>query len=210
MRARIGELVFDGPARQLTFRGGAVHLSPKAWQLLEILLESHPHAVARQDLFDRIWPDVVVLEANLANLVAELRAALVSSGGDPGLIRTIARFGYGLAGEVVRDELGPATGLCLWTSTGPVPLHPGPNLLGRDPTAVVRIHDPRVSRRHAEILVGPDRVTILDLASHNGTFVDGKRVTGAVEIHDGERIDLGPVIAGIFDAADPTRITTDH
>jgi hypothetical protein len=66
--------------------------------------------------------------------------------------------------------------------------------LGRDDSADVVVDDPGVSRRHSEIRVttdGPHLVTsIRDLASTNGTFVNGERISSQ-RLHDGDRITLG-------------------
>ena len=49
-------------------------------------------------------------------------------------------------------------------------------VVGREPECTVPIDDRRVSRRHAEIFPEQGRWWIEDLASSNGTFVDGERV----------------------------------
>ena len=61
-------------------RAAPVHLSPKSFDLLQILIERRPALVTKTELQDRLWPDTVVLEANLGNAVAEIRKAL---GDDP-------------------------------------------------------------------------------------------------------------------------------
>lgn len=55
-------------------------------------------------------------------------------------------------------------------------LPPGEHLVGRDEGAAIRIEHEDVSRRHATLVVarGPT-VSLLDLGSTNGTFVDGHR-----------------------------------
>jgi pSer/pThr/pTyr-binding forkhead associated (FHA) protein len=68
----------------------------------------------------------------------------------------------------------------------------GENLVGRDPEAHVRIDAVGVSRRHALINVTDDQVTLQDLSSKNGTFVDGVRVSAPVLLTDGVEIRLGP------------------
>jgi DNA-binding CsgD family transcriptional regulator len=73
-----------------------------------------------------------------------------------------------------------------------VALAPGTAFVGRaEPNAVV-LDCEGVSRRHARLSVAPDgMVTIFDLESTNGTFVNGARVSRAV-LREGDRIDLGP------------------
>ena len=74
------------------------------------------------------------------------------------------------------------------------PLEPPGVVLGRGTEADLRITDPGVSRRHAEIRVVQDgqgfTVTIHDLGSTNGTMVNGQRVT-AIALNPGDMIQLG-------------------
>jgi len=62
-------------------------------------------------------------------------------------------------------------------------------VLGRGAESDLRLDDPGISRRHAEIVLS-DPPRISDLASTNGTFVNGERVTSA-ELYDGARIGIG-------------------
>lgn len=74
------------------------------------------------------------------------------------------------------------------------PLTPPGVVLGRGAEADLRINDPGVSRRHAEIRVSSGRgepsVSVADLGSTNGTLVDGRRVDSA-ELSDGSVVRLG-------------------
>ncbi|MDO9379858.1 MAG: DUF3662 and FHA domain-containing protein [Nocardioidaceae bacterium] len=74
------------------------------------------------------------------------------------------------------------------------PLSPPGVVLGRGSEAELRINDPGVSRRHAQIRVEVTSrdvsVRVVDLGSTNGTVVDGQRVTEA-ELRDGSQILLG-------------------
>jgi len=67
-------------------------------------------------------------------------------------------------------------------------------VLGRGPEADLRINDPGISRRHAEIQIRSDAgqltVSVVDLGSTNGMSVDGRRVQQAL-LHDGSQIVLG-------------------
>lgn len=56
MRYLFGECELDVAQRQLHRQGTAVHLFPKALQLLITLLERRPEAVSKQELHDTIWP----------------------------------------------------------------------------------------------------------------------------------------------------------
>src|SRR5204863_5245581 len=65
-------------------------------------------------------------------------------------------------------------------------------VLGRDPSADLSLDDSEASRQHAAISVTPDgRVTIEDLGSLNGTYVNGQKITGPTELTGGEQIRVG-------------------
>ena len=96
MRKRFpfGEFVLDGDTRQLRRGHEIVPLSPKAFQLLEFLIEHQPKAISKGALQDLLWPSTFVVEKNIANLVAEIREALGDSAEHPRFVRTVPRFGY--------------------------------------------------------------------------------------------------------------------
>ncbi len=93
MHVSFGEFVLDLDARELRRGAEPVRLSPKAFQLLEILVTNRPKALSKADLQDRLWPDTFVVEKNLANLVSEIRQLLGDSPSS-GFIRTVPRYGY--------------------------------------------------------------------------------------------------------------------
>lgn len=62
---------------------------------------------------------------------------------------------------------------------------------GRGAEADVRMADPEVSRRHARLETRDGVVYVADLASSNGTFLNGRRVTEAIEVREGDAIDIG-------------------
>ncbi len=75
------------------------------------------------------------------------------------------------------------------------PLDPPGIVIGRGTDADLRINDPGVSRRHAELRVGADdpggpRVSVVDLGSTNGMLVNGSRVQQAV-LGDGATVKIG-------------------
>ncbi|WP_448627058.1 FtsK/SpoIIIE domain-containing protein [Geodermatophilus sp. URMC 64] len=63
-----------------------------------------------------------------------------------------------------------------------VPLDQGRHLLGRGADATLRLDDPDVSRRHAQISVGAGRITVTDLGSTNGTRLEGRELGGEPEV----------------------------
>jgi pSer/pThr/pTyr-binding forkhead associated (FHA) protein len=59
------------------------------------------------------------------------------------------------------------------------PMQPSPMLVGTGPACGLRLTDREVSRRHAALEPTPDGLHLTDLASTNGTFANGVRVTDA-------------------------------
>ena len=94
MQVRFEKFVLDSESRELLRDSHRVSLSPKAFDLLSILVTSRPRAISKAELQERLWPATFVVEKNLANLVSEIRATLGDDASDPQFIRTVPRFGY--------------------------------------------------------------------------------------------------------------------
>lgn len=183
MRVAFDRFAFDTDRRELLDGGNAVHLTPKAFRLLEMLIASRPNPIRKQELCESIWTDAVVDESNLAGLVKELRAALGDDAREPNFIRTVHGFGYAFCGEP-----SDTAGFVVFKDRH-FPLHEGRNVLGR--SGDVPIDDSTVSRRHATIEIRGDAATIEDLDSKNGTFLDGEKISGPTPLREGQTIVLG-------------------
>ena len=197
MRVAFDPYVLDTDTRQLLRRDTVVHLSPKAFELLSVLVAERPKALSKSDLQERLWPGTFVVEKNLANLVSEIREALGDEASRPTFIRTVHRFGYAFR-EPSADTLtpprqnhGPANRVRLKWIGGEVTLVDGSHVLGRDPDGDVYVNAASVSRRHARITIVDGHATIDDLGSKNGTFVGEHRVDRPRALSDGDVIGLG-------------------
>ena len=107
MRVRFSPYVLDLESRQLLRGDDVVHLSPKAFDLLSILVSDRPKALSKSDLQERLWPGTFVVEKNLANLVSEIRDAIGDDPANPRFIRTVHRFGYAFRETVLARRGGP-------------------------------------------------------------------------------------------------------
>jgi DNA-binding winged helix-turn-helix (wHTH) protein len=199
VRSRFGPFVLDTETRQLLRGDAALHLSPKAFDLLGILVEHRPKVLDKDDLQTRLWPDTYVVEGNLNVLIGEIRRALGDVPKDPRFIRTVHGVGYAFCGAVEQPP-GAATGALpipcwLVTKDGTIRLREGENIVGRSPDSNVWLDFPSVSRRHARIIVDRERrrVVIEDLNSKNGTLVGGKVVQRPTDIVDGDDVTFGSV-----------------
>jgi serine phosphatase RsbU (regulator of sigma subunit) len=63
--------------------------------------------------------------------------------------------------------------------------------IGRSSRNDICISDPFASRLHAEIKRENDTVMLVDNGSANGTFVNGKRVNGSLQLHVGDQVRIG-------------------
>jgi pSer/pThr/pTyr-binding forkhead associated (FHA) protein len=63
--------------------------------------------------------------------------------------------------------------------------------VGRGTTVELPLRDPEVSRRHACFQSRNGVVYVDDLESRNGTFLNGRRVTEAIEVREGDAVDVG-------------------
>lgn len=179
--------------------GQEVPLSPKAFQLLSLLVVNRARAVSRQELHQALWPSTFVLDANIASLVAEIRRALDDDAATPRFVRTMHRFGYRFVAQVDEPPMtavqtpGAAKYWLVWDLRH-VPLAEGSHLIGREADASVWIDAPGVSRHHARILIDGGDATLEDLGSKNGTYVAGERVTNPRRLRDGDQIRVGSVV----------------
>lgn len=207
---RFGRFAVNASTRQLLADEAEVHLSPKAFELLLLLVRQRSRALSKAELQDALWPSTFVGETNLATLVAEIRRALDESAQDAAVVRTVHRFGYRFVAAVTEGPASPpaATGhrMYLATADRQFPLREGVAIIGRAGDAEVQIDAGGVSRHHARITVAGDDARVEDLRSKNGTFVDGVAVVGSRPLADGNEIRVGPV-ALIFRVAAPTGAT---
>jgi len=198
MRYQFGEFTLDLAQQELRRGDGPVHLTPKAMQLLEYLIEQRPNVVSRQMLFDRLWPDVIVQEANLKNLVADLRHALDDHERHGRFLRTVHGRGYAFTNNIAESKSSGKSAsarlVIFFHERRRIILSGGENILGRDEDSDAMLDDPQVSRHHARVVIDPDRVTIEDLGSKNGTFVRDVRIEHPVELKDSDEVRLGSVL----------------
>jgi DNA-binding winged helix-turn-helix (wHTH) protein len=199
MRVAFDRFIVDSATRQLLRDNCEVHLGPKAFEVLEALIERRPAVVTKADLHDLVWADTFVSDASLNVVVTEVRRALGDAAKDPRFIRTIHGVGYAFCGAAVDTPASPQAPPAPYSRTWlawneqTFPLVDGENVIGRDPRCSVWVDASGVSRRHARVSVAADSFTLEDLGSRNGTFLRGGKVTTPQPLQDGDVIRLGDV-----------------
>ncbi|MGH9382820.1 MAG: FHA domain-containing protein [Vicinamibacterales bacterium] len=199
MRICFGPFTLDLDTRQLTRERRVIHLAPKAFELLVLLAEDRPKVLSKAVLQERLWPKTFVAEANLSNLVAEIRRAIGDRGRKSAWIRTAHGFGYAFCGDAVTRSSGRDIALdppTCWLEWGRLrfPLTVGEHVIGRDPDVEIRLDASSISRRHAKLVVTVDDAWLEDLGSKNGTSRGDVRVTSPVRLVDGDAIHVGALL----------------
>jgi DNA-binding winged helix-turn-helix (wHTH) protein len=195
---RFGEFTLDCRSHMLLRNSEEQHLSPKAQQLLRMLILKRPSAVSRQEIYDALWPETFVSETNMASIVSELRRTLGDDARSAQYIRTVHGFGYAFAGDVQTSDSAPIPVAAAILRCGGQRhvLYEGENLVGRSPDCHVVLNEPTVSRHHAVILISGDDIAVEDRGSRNGTHLNGKKISRA-RIHRNDTISFGVIQATI-------------
>ena len=194
MRFTFDSWTLDADRRLLLHDAEPVSLSPKAFDLLKLLVEHHERAFSKAELHQQLWPDTFVSDGSLTILIVEIRQALNDDANHPRFIRTVRRFGYGFCALVAKTT--PAFPLrSAWVVCGnkSIAVSEGDTILGRALDATIRFDVPGVSRKHARIIVQGESVSVEDLGSQNGTFVRGEKISGRATLVDGDELRLGPL-----------------
>jgi DNA-binding winged helix-turn-helix (wHTH) protein len=194
LAVRFGSFALAADSRRLTRGGEDLHLTPKAFDLLVLLVDAAPRVVPKAEIHRRLWPDSFVADTTLVGLVKEVRRALGDADRASPIIRTVARVGYAFAAPLQQGDL-PPTGARHWLVADgqSFPLGAGPNVIGREPAAGVCLDSGSVSRRHARIVVADGDARIEELGSKNGTTVNGVSVRETAPLRDGDRLVIGTV-----------------
>jgi DNA-binding winged helix-turn-helix (wHTH) protein len=208
---QFGRFALNSDTREIAAGSTEVRLSPKAFELLLLLVQQRGRALSKAELQEHLWPSTFVGETNLATLVAEIRRALGDTAHESAYVRTVHRFGYRFVSDVAeigatRGDLPHDVRMYLATDDRRFSLSEGAVEIGRSSEAGIQIDAAGVSRRHARLVIRGDEARVEDLGSKNGTFVEGKPVAGAWLLKDGDEIRIGPV-ALTFRIVTPTKPT---
>ena len=217
MRVRFGRWTFDDETRELSHANGAVHLTTKAFELLRLLIVARPRVVPKGELQDALWPRVFVSETNLFTLISEVRSAIEDDARQPQFVRTVHGIGYAFSGETVdisdvdRNDSASSAWELVWENRR-FQLAIGERVIGRDADADVTLDSTNVSRQHARLVVSGDGVTVEDLGSKNGTFVNDRRLVDRTpaRVADGDRIRIGSLITTLRRIERASSTETEH
>ncbi len=141
VRYEFGPFTLDPVSFRLLRGTSEVALTPKAFELLALLVRERRRALTKHELFDAVWPDTAVTENTLTQRIKEIREALGDRAQEPAYIRTIPRVGFQFVAAVLEtDAAAPIEG----TATPATPPRP--------------IADPAASTAAAEAVDRPELV----------------------------------------------------
>jgi DNA-binding winged helix-turn-helix (wHTH) protein/tetratricopeptide (TPR) repeat protein len=88
---RMGEIFLNLSTEQVFKAGGEIHLSPKGFKLLRLLVEHADSLLTKKQIFDAVWPHQEVGDATLNQTISVLRKSM---GFSDSVIRSVPRRGY--------------------------------------------------------------------------------------------------------------------
>ncbi|HUN91609.1 MAG TPA: winged helix-turn-helix domain-containing protein [Burkholderiaceae bacterium] len=189
---RFGRFALVPRERLLMVDGEPCTITPKAFDVLQVLLERAGHLVTKNELLDAAWPQVVVEENNLQVQISTLRRIL-----GPGIIATVPGRGYRLTSEVFDGKTRTAT---MPSAAPSAPTRPVSNvpelaapLIGRDDDIAALTH--LLQTQRLVTIAGPGGIGKTRLAQ---AVAQAVAAAGDAPFHDGA---AWVELAAIADAA---------
>ena len=97
---QFGRFSLDLSERRLLDTDIPRSLTPKAFDVLSVLVERAGHLVEKEELMSAVWPDSIVEEANVARIIHTLRRTLGDDGNGNSFIETVPTKGYRFVADV--------------------------------------------------------------------------------------------------------------
>ena len=160
VRYRFSDFTLSPQRRLLVRNGTEVPLIPRYFDLLLLLIERRHQAVHRQEIFDRVWTDVIVSDSALSQAVRTIRRTLGDDSREPRFIRTISRHGYWFVFADVIEEEDDGTWRVAPQPGAPMPVAEAADATPSDPfepliaRVIDREGDDEDRREAAELLHG--------------------------------------------------------
>lgn len=104
MNYRFGQFEIHPQDRRLLRDGVELHVQPKTFDTLLLLVEERGHLVSKGELMARLWPDMVVTEHSLTRCIREVRKVLGDQPVESRFIETVPKSGYRFVAEVEAAE----------------------------------------------------------------------------------------------------------
>ncbi|SFC98263.1 winged helix-turn-helix domain-containing protein [Pseudoalteromonas denitrificans] len=121
-KVKLNDIEVDFAALKVQINEVWYGVEAKQILLLKLLIDNRGKALSRDKIMQEIWPEVIVSDNSVSQLITQLRKTLLDDKGTPTFIKTVPRFGYQLIAQVevkrqtsVSSTNKSTLGLCLLT-----------------------------------------------------------------------------------------------
>src|SRR5499427_4149429 len=105
---RVGSWIVDPSLNSMSCEGRSIRLEPKVMEVLLCLAQHPGETLSKEQLFQAVWPNIIVTEGVLKRCIAELRRAFDDDARNPHIVETISKRGYRLLAPVSAPAAGTA------------------------------------------------------------------------------------------------------
>ena len=157
MVAKFGSFTLDSDQRRIVGTDGETHLTPKAFDLLRLLIRHAPRVVSKAEIHAALWPDTFVSDAALIVLIKEIRRALSDRDASSPIVRTVHRVGYAFRATLHVDEESVRGGV----EHNVERLMPTGAALGADTVLTICLEQSGEATHYAKIHLGRDGARLM-------------------------------------------------
>jgi TolB-like protein/Tfp pilus assembly protein PilF len=104
---QFGDVIVDNALHRVIVAGVPRSLEPKAFRLLQFLIEHRDHVVSKEEILAAIWDDSVVSDNALSRAIAQIRRIIGDDSRHPSYLETVPKVGYRLIADVEPLPVGP-------------------------------------------------------------------------------------------------------
>jgi TolB-like protein len=213
MRYAFDDYLFDVDRAELSAGGEPVPLEPKTFDLLALLVENRHRVVSKDEIFDRVWPGVLVSEASISSAIKQVRQALNDSGDAQTMVRTVRGKGFRFVADVTAEAGGRPAALASDPDPAPVPSLPdrldGPPAIAVLPFVLIQTDDGQraiADGLPSEIISALSRLRNLKVIARGSSFqIDPAAPDHAALRH---RLGVGYVLSGAVELSGARLLVT--
>src|SRR5215475_10523122 len=104
---KVGSWIVDPSLNSVSSEGKTVRLEPKVMEVLLCLAQHSGETLSKEQLFQAVWPNIIVTEDVLRRCIGELRRAFDDDARNPHIVETISKRGYRLLAPVSAPATAP-------------------------------------------------------------------------------------------------------
>ena len=198
VRTWFGAFELDSDLRQVTCEGREIHLTPKAFDLLTLLVAEAGRVITKKELHERLWPESFVSDATLVGLVKMLRRTLGDRDARAPIIRTTHGIGYAFVAPIERRPSPAEDAPVVPAANRRIPLafDEHRHRIGGTPASAVHLDGDDMSHRPRQFLVGERGAAAEDRADLHGARGNRAPVAEHAPLDDRADVHRGLIVTG--------------